>query len=234
MYKDNQDRVDACLRGEMDSESRIQFEKDLKSDEILSKVYRETKAISEAIADRKKKLDMMACWDKEEEISQRLVARGNNIRRWAIGVSAAACLAVGFFAIRPMFMATSSAPNSDFVMPNFGNEVYYRGGDSSMEMLDSLITIKDYNKALVLADSLIHDYSKELNEYKSLDTLSEKEEANLESCEAGIEDLEWRRANLLVALGKTNDAKECLTHIITSDSFYKEQADSLLNTFPLK
>ena len=44
-----------CARGELDSESRIQFEKDLKSDEILSKVYRETKAISEAIADRKKK-----------------------------------------------------------------------------------------------------------------------------------------------------------------------------------
>lgn len=234
MYKDNQDRVDACLRGEMDSESRIQFEKDLKSDEILSKVYRETKAISEAIADRKKKLDMMACWDKEEEISHRLNHRRNTIRRWSIGVSAAACIAVGFFTIRPMFITTSSAPDSDFVLPNFGNEVYHRGGDSSMEILDSLILVKNYETALVYADSIINEYNNELSIYEVKDSLTEKEAYNKEIWEYDLEDLEWRKANLLIALGKTNDARKCLNKIITSDSFYKEQADSLLNISPMK
>lgn len=230
MYKNNQDRVDAYLRGEMDSESRIQFERDLKSDESLANVYRETKAISEAIVDRKKKLDMMARWDKEEEISRRLIHRRNTIRRWSIGVSAAACIAVGFFAIRPMFMTTSPAPGSDFAMPNFGTESYHRGGDSSLEYLDSLITVKDYDKALACADSLIVDYNQELKNFESKDSLTEKDEYDMEMCEESLTDLEWRRANLLVAMGKTEEAKSCLKHIIEDDIFYKEQADSLLKT----
>lgn len=234
MYKDNQGRVDAYLRGEMDSDVGIQFERDLKSDVELAKVYRETKAISDAIADRKEKLNMMDRWDKEEDISQRLIRRRNYIRRWTIGMSAAACIAIGFFAIRPMFLTTSYSPTSDFVMPNFGNETYYRGGDSSMEYLDSLISVKNYETALTYADSLINSYDNELRAYETKDSLSEKEAYNKEMCEYEMEDLEWRKANLLIALGKTNDARKCLKKIITYDSFYKEQADSLLNTSPLK
>lgn len=96
MYTNYQERVDAYLRGEMDNEARVQFERELKSDEALAQVYRETRAISDAIADRKNKLDMMARWEKEEEFREKLIRRRNNIRRWTIGMSAAACIAVGF------------------------------------------------------------------------------------------------------------------------------------------
>lgn len=234
MYKDSQDRIDAYLRGEMDNESRIQFESDLKSDEALAQVYRETKSISDAIADRKEKLNMMARWDKEEEISQRHIHRRNVIRRWSIGVSAAACIAVSFFVIRPMFLPTSFSTTSEFVMPNFSNEVFYRGSDSSMEILDSLISVKNYETAVVYADSLINDYSNALSIYEVKDSLTDKEAYNKEICEYELENLEWRKANLLIALGQTNDARKCLNKIVTSDSFYKEQADSLLNTSPMK
>lgn len=230
MYKDNQDRVDAYLRGEMDEKTRIEFEQELESNEALLKAYRETKAISDAIANRNEKLNMMARWDKEEEMRQQLIRRRNNIRRWTIGISAAACIAVCFFAIRPMFVMTSSSPASDFVMPNFGNEVYYRGGDSSIEILDSLITVKDYNKALVYADSLIQEYNNELMSHEVKDSLTEKDEYNKENGEETLVGLEWRKVNLLVALCKNEEAKDCLKHIVAADGFYKEQADSLLKT----
>jgi len=229
MYTNYQERVDAYLRGEMDNKARIQFEKELKSDEALAQVYRETRAIFDAIADRKEKLDMMARWNKEEEIKEQLIRRRNNIRRWTIGMSAAACVAVGFFAVRPMFM-TSSSPTSDFTMPNFRSEVYYRGGDSSMELLDSIINAKDYELALVRVDSLLLDYNNELKQYERKDSLTEKEEYELEACKESLDELNWRRANLLIALGKTEKAKECLKRMVDSDSYYQEPADSLLQT----
>lgn len=234
MDEDIQDRVDAYLRGEMNNESRIEFERELESNEALAKTYRETKAISNAIADRMEKLNMMALWDKEEEIKQQQIRRRDNIRRWTIGMSAVACIAVGFFAIRPMFVATSSSPTSEFIMPNFENEVYYRGGDSSMEILDSLIAVKEYDTALIYADSLISKFSDELKEYQVMDTLTEKDEANKEFYEEGLDDLEWRRANLLIALGKSNEAKECLKRIVGNNGYYNVQADSLLRTLLVK
>lgn len=229
MYINYQERVDAYLRGEMDNEARLQFERELKSDESLAKVYHETKAISDAIADRKNKLDMMARWDKEEEIREHLIRRRKNIRRWTIGMGAAACVAIGIFAVRPIFM-TMSSPSSDFAMPNFGNEVYYRGGDSSIELLDSIINVKDYKSALVRVDSLLLDYNNELKQYEEKGSLTEKEEYEMEACKEGLEELNWRRANLLIALGKTKEAKECLKRMVDSGSYYQEPADSLMQT----
>lgn len=233
MYKDNQDRVDAYLRGEMDTESRSQFESDLKSDEVLAKVYQETKAIANAITDRKNKLDMMARWEKEEEIREQLIRKRINVRRWTIGMGAAACVAVGFFAIRPIFMTTSSL-SSDFTMPNFGNDVYYRSGDSSMELLDSIIDSKDYESAIVRVDSLILDYNDELKQYEGKDSLTEKEEYELEACKECLDELNWRRANLLIVLGKTEEAKTCLKRIVNGKGYYAGPADSLLKTPQLK
>ncbi len=229
MYTNYQERVDAYLRGGMDNEARIKFEQELKSDEAFAQVYRETRAISDAIVDRKEKLNMMARWTKEEEIREHLIRWRKNIRRWTIGMSAAACIAVGFFAIRPMFMRTSS-PTSDFTMPNFEKEVYYRGGDSPIELLDSIINAKDYEQALVRVDSLLLDYNNELMQYERKDSLTEKEKYELEACKEGLDELNWRRANLLVALGKTEEAKENLKSMVDSGSYYQEPAESLIQT----
>ena len=234
MYKDNQDRVDAYLRGEMSQEERTKFESDLKTDVTLHDDFIFTKAISEAISDRKRKLDLMARWDAEEKLSLKLLHRRKMVRKWAIGISAIACIAIGFFSVQLVFLATSPSPNSDFVMPSFGAEVYYRSGDNSIENLDSLITAKDYEKALAYADSLILDYDNDLRQYKTKDSLSEKEAYNKEIVEEALEDIEWRKANLLVSLGKTDEAKVCLKYIVDRDGVYKFPADSLLNTISCK
>lgn len=229
MYRDNQDRIDAYLRGEMDNESRVQFERDLKSDEELAQVYRVTKAITNAIADRKEKLSMMARWDKEEEIKERLIRRRNSIRRWSIGMGAAACIAVVFFALLPLLLPPS-ASKSNFVPPTPGNDVYYRGDDSNIDVIDSLFYVEDYEQALMLVDSLLLDYDKESKLCEMKDSLTEKEEYRLEACKGGLDELNWRRANILIALGKTEEAKECLRDLVDSGGNYQEQADNLLQT----
>lgn len=231
MYNDNQDRIDAYLLGRMDNNDRIQFEKDLDADEMLLKEYISTKAIAEAVTDRREKLNMMARWDKEEKLSQHLASRKTRIRRWAVGLSAAACFAIAFFAARPLFMTTSN-PDYNFVMPNFGNNEYYRGGNNSIEYLDSLINSGDYENALTKVDSLIFQYQNELKRFDSMGSLSEKDEYSMELCQDELQDLEWRRSNLLLALDKMNDARECLKWIVARGGIYEVQADSLLNILP--
>ena len=234
MSTDNQNRIDAYLRGEMSQKERSMFESELKTNSALHNDYIETKAICKAIADRKKKLDIMARWNNEEKLSLKLQHRRKTIRNWTIGMSVAACIAIGFLALRPLFFFSSPSPAGDFAMPDFNNELFLRDNDSSMEYLDSLITSKDYKRALVYTDSLILDCNNELSLYKAKATLTEKEDADKENCEEYLEDLEWRRANLLVALGHMSQAKNNLRQIAEKEGYYSEPADSLLHTLTKK
>ncbi len=230
MCTNYQDRVDTYLRGEMDNESLKQFKKELISNESLARVYRQTKAIADVIADRKEKLNMMARWDKEEEIKSKSIHTGAHAWRWTIGVSVAACIVVGFFVFRPILMPTSPLTSSDFAMPNLGNDIYYRGSESSMRLLDSLINIKDYAKALGSVDSMISNYENVLRQYERKDSLTEKEEYEMMAYHVNLEELNWRRANILIFLGKTDKAKECLKSMVEGRGNYQEHADSLLKT----
>ena len=65
-------------------------------------------------------------------------------------------------------------------------------------------------------------------------TAAYKEAYNNEMCEYELEDLEWRKANLLIALNKAAEAKDELGRIVKNDGIYKEQADSLLNVLSEK
>lgn len=234
MYKDNQDRIDAYLRGEMRPEERAEFESDLKTDVELHNDFIETKLIAGALADRKQKLDMMARWDAEEELSLKLLQRKKRMRGWTIGMSAAACVAIGFFAVGPMFLRYPDSSVPEHAMPIFENESYYRGSDNSIEYLDSLIEANDYERALAYADSLAYVYDDELKQFELKDTLTEKEECNQEMCLEALEDIEWRRANILVALGRNSEAIECLKQIIEEDGIYRTQAESLLDSISRK
>lgn len=103
-----------------------------------------------------------------------------------------------------------------------------------MELLDSIIKSKDYESALVRVDSLILVSNNELKQYEGNDSLTEKEQYDLDSCEDDLEELNWRRANLLMALGKTEEAKTCLKSIVNGNGYYAEPADSLLKMPLLK
>ncbi len=100
----------------------------------------------------------------EEKLRLKIRHRRMLIRRCTIGFSAVACLAVGFFAVRSMFLTTSSVPGDNCSMPNLSQEAYYRSGDSSLECLDSLIIDRNYDKALTFADSLINESKLELTQ----------------------------------------------------------------------
>ncbi len=227
MYKDSQDRIDAYLRGEMTPGQRKQFEEDIRQDDKLREEYFETKTIAAALADRKKKLEQMARWDAEDAARKRIRRRKKQIRSWAIGISAAACIAVGFFVSQDI-MFTAIAPDNGFVMPEFNNEAVYRGGDSGLEILDSMITREDYASALVRADSLIASCKDDMLVYENKDSLSEEDSYRKLQYGYNLYNLEWRRINLLLVLGKTEEAKTTLLDFSSKTGAYKAQADSLL------
>ncbi len=230
MYKDNQDRIDAYLRGEMTSDERAEFEKDINADAALRQEYLETKAISNAIADRKEKLTQMSRWDMEENLRLKIRHRRMLIRRCTIGFSAAACLAVGFFAVRPMFLMTSSVPGDNCSMPDFSQEAYYRGGNYDTERLDSIIRSQDYTKALAFTDSLIKENRLLIEKYEQIDSMTKKDSYHKLQYEDNLYILKWKKVNLLLSLNKKEEAKPILKEFVYNDGAYKAEADSILKT----
>lgn len=225
MYKDNQERVDAYIRGEMNADEKRQFESDLRSDSVLGKTYSKTKAISDAIADRKEKLNLMAEWDKEGK--RRLFRK--RMLRWSIGTGAAACIAAGFLLLRPLIYMSSS-PSAVAYHACYSDRGYYRGGDSSIERVDSFINALEYAEALRLSDYIIKDKVILLARYEAKDSISEKESYHKMQVENELYELEWRKANILIAMGKTDEAKVLLKNLASTKNAYTAKADSLLKT----
>lgn len=232
MYKDNQERVDAYLRGEMDEADQIKFEDDLNTDLSLRHDYEETKAISNALADRKQKLELMSKWDAEEQIQNKVLRHRLIVKRWTIGMSAAACLAVGFFAIKPMFISHTSEGN--YAMPDFGTTAVYRGGDNSLAEVDSLINVKDYDIALSRIDALISGCKDNISTLELTDSVTEKDAYRLKEYEQDLYQMEWRRINLLLATDNEQDGKQALEAFTQKSGEYSHQADSLLRTLTNK
>lgn len=232
MYNDNQERIDAYLRGEMTEADKIKFEDDLNSDLSLRHEYEQTKAISNALADRKHKLEQMSKWDAEEKIQNKILHHRLIVKRWTIGMSAAACLAVGFFAVKPMFMTHTSDGN--YAMPDFGTTAIYRGGDDSITEVDSLIKAKDYDIALSRIDTLISECKDNISALELTDSLTEKDAYRLKEYEQDLYQLEWRRINLLLATDNEQGAKQALETFIKKSGKYSQQADSLLRTLTNK
>lgn len=239
MYKDNQERVDAYLRGEMDNETRIQFENELTINDALRQEYNSTKAIVDAIVDRRKKLNMMAFWDKEEETRQNAIKRRITIRRWTIGLSAAACIIVGFFYIKPFIYHSHS-----YEMPYFSHVNYSFGDDSGIEVLDSMINSGDYSNALAFAELLGHENRQRIqnikdshinnsNEYDIIkygnaDSILYNENIRIEQYEELLYNIEWRRINLILSLGRKEECIDALKEFSNKDGIYQSDAKSLL------
>lgn len=226
MYKDYQERVDTYIRGEMNADEKLQFDADLVSDLELNRIYSETKVISDAIADRKEKLNLMASWIAEEELAMKIRRHKMRVYRWTLGLGAAACFVAGLFLLKPMFYMTSS--HNDYVMPDFSTEIYYRGGDSSLERLDSMISATNYTDALALSDSIIKENKLVLAKYEAMDSISEKESYQKLQIEDEIYELEWRKANLLIATGDKHNSRVILEKLTTKEGEYKEKARTLL------
>lgn len=228
MRNDNQDRIDAYLRGEMNAQEQAIFLREMEHNPSLKGQYLETKAIKGALADRAEKLRLMARWDKEAEMREAFAKRRRRVRR-TITAGIAACVIVGVFAISRFLVHVASAP--EFPMPSFEKgEVYYRGGDKSIARLDSMIAMKQYDRAIATVDSLIAECDKAVERFAQKDSLTAKDTYRLSVCQDEIYELEWRRINLLVAVGQTQRAREALVKYVGKDGQYRQKAEELLKS----
>ena len=100
-----QDRIDEyLLYGDSRSEeAKVQFQKEIEEDEEKRELYEFTKNVKQAMISRGEKLKAMTEFQKEMKRSNR--------KTWLWISSIAAILVVGFFAINPLLVETSSHDN---------------------------------------------------------------------------------------------------------------------------
>lgn len=100
-----QDRIDEyLLHGEtMSEEDKAQFLKEIEEDVEKRELYEFTKNVKQAMISRGEKLKAMTEFQKEIEHGRR--------KAWLWISSIAAILVVGFFAINPLLVETSSHDN---------------------------------------------------------------------------------------------------------------------------
>lgn len=100
-----QDRIDEyLLHGDnMSEEAKAQFQKEIEEDEEKRELYEFTKNVKQAMISRGEKLKAMTEFQKEMKRSNR--------KTWLWISSIAAILVVGFFAINPLLVETSSHDN---------------------------------------------------------------------------------------------------------------------------
>lgn len=105
MNNNFQDRIDEyLLHGDaMPEEDKAQFLKEIEEDEEKRELYVFTKNVKQAMVSREEKLKAMTEFQKEMKRSNR--------KSWLWISSIAAILVVGFFAINPLLVETSSHDN---------------------------------------------------------------------------------------------------------------------------
>ena len=101
-----QDRIDEyLLNGDtMSEEDKAQFLKEIEEDEEKRELYEFTKNVKMAMVSREEKLKAMTEFQKE-------MKSHHHRKTWLWISSIAAVLVVGFFAINPLFVATSPNDN---------------------------------------------------------------------------------------------------------------------------
>lgn len=100
-----QDRIDEYLLygDSLSEEAKVQFQKEIEEDEEKRELYEFTKNVKQAMISRGEKLKAMTEFQKEMKRSNR--------KTWLWISSIAAILVVGFFAINPLLVETSSHDN---------------------------------------------------------------------------------------------------------------------------
>ena len=100
-----QDRIDEYLLygDSLSEEAKAQFQKEIEEDEEKRELYEFTKNVKQVMISRGEKLKAMTEFQKEMKRSNR--------KTWLWISSIAAILVVGFFAINPLLVETSSHDN---------------------------------------------------------------------------------------------------------------------------
>ena len=125
-----QDRIDEyLLHGEtMSEEDKVRFLKEIEEDAEKKEQYEFTKNVKQAMVSRGEKLKAMTEFQKEMKRSNR--------KSWLWISSIAAILVVGFFAINPLLVETSSHDN----MRGDENDVFEMTAPADSVATDSIST----------------------------------------------------------------------------------------------
>ena len=101
-----QDRIDEYLLygDSLSEEAKVQFQKEIEEDEEKRELYEFTKNVKQAMISRGEKLKAMTEFQKE-------MKSHHHRKTWLWISSIAAILVVGFFAINPLLVETSSHDN---------------------------------------------------------------------------------------------------------------------------
>ena len=203
MDYNTQDRIDAYIRGEMNASERATFSKDLSQDTELRKDYEFTRNVANSISDREKKKQQIREWNRNGH---------KTVYMYSTIMSIAAMLVVGFFIFRSIPSDNAISFSKD--RSSKTSESYYAFAE-----IGQLIENQNYSVALKYIEEIESTDNK-----ISLDSIST---ANTISVSERTYELKWFKAQALLGLKRIEEARTLLKDISSSNSRYKEKADSL-------
>ena len=202
-----QDRIDSYIRGEMTAAERSMFTSELSTNQELRKEFELTKRIANSISDRAKKKEQILAWKKKDS-SHRTIYMSSAI------TSIAAMLVVGFFLFRNV--PEGSTPiGMDSVT---SSDRYTAYSEISM-----LIEKEDYTRALAYIEKA------EISVTNTNSSSGNQIMASCDSISMNLYELKWLRAQVLVGLDRTDEAKSVLQEIKNIEGKYHNEIDSLWN-----
>ena len=198
-----QDRIDAYIRGELNASDRASFSKDLSQDPELRKDYEFTRIIANSISDRERKKQQIREWNRKKD---------KTVYLYSTIMSIAAMLVIGFFIFR--YIPSDNAIALSTESSSKTSENYYAFAE-----IGQLIENQNYGVALKYIEKIESTDNK-----ISLDSVST---ANSISVSERTYELKWFKVQALLGLKRIEEARTLLKDISSSNSRYKEKADSL-------
>lgn len=201
-----QDRIDDFLLGRMSPEERSSFTRELRQDTSLEEEYQITKKISDGIADRARKKELIKTWKKKPN---------NNIRIVSIITSVAAILTVGFFAV-DYSMTSETKPSA--------TESSKNGSAYTYGKILQKLSEKDYETALEYIEAAIPRMQND-----GLSSIESTEEEQI-FMDADKYELLWLKSKALIGLDRIDDAIVILEELSTENGIHQQEIDSLIKT----
>jgi len=203
MDNNTQDRIDAYIRGELNASERATFSRDLSRDSELRKDYEFTRNVANSISDREKKKQQIREWNRKND---------KTVYMYSTVMSIAAMLVVGFFIFR--YIPSDNATILSAESLSKTSENYYAFAE-----IGQLIENQNYGVALKYIEKIESTDNK-----IALDSVSTE---NSISVSERTYELKWFKAQALLGLKRIEEARSLLKDISSSNSRYKEKADSL-------
>lgn len=129
----------------------------------------------------------------------------NRCRRRRIRLAfTSAAAAIALIAGLSAWLSISKSPTD--LPPTDSSAVIYRAADNGIPEIDSMITSGRYAPALEKVNQLYTRYNSDLNSLKAVQSPTEEQAYEQALTEEIIYNLGWRKINLLIALGRDDEA----------------------------